>query len=178
MCCTRLAENTGRKNSPSHSVVRLYLRIKAFKVCKMFNRKKLTKQQYLLHMSSQYGELRLTITAEVGWRVCGTSANFNEFRVLVWLLHRRRSTEVNQTLHDLWPSPGLVHYIYIHFRGLLPPNGILPGAKFTLRQSLAFSYIGSITARHSSSGRQPNFAAWYLHATGRPSRWTLGDRTV
>ena len=27
--------------------------------------------------------------------------------------------------------------------------------------SLAFSYIGSITARHSTNGRQPNFAAWY-----------------
>ena len=42
------------------------------------------------------------------------------------------------------------------FRGLLPRNGILPGAKFTLRPSLAFSYIGSVTARHSSSERQPN----------------------
>jgi len=50
---------------------------------------------------------------------------------------------------------------YIHFWGLLSRDGILPGAKFTLRPSLAFSYIGSITARHSSSGRQPNFAAWY-----------------
>jgi len=38
--------------------------------------------------------------------------------------------------------------LYIHFRGLLSPDGILPGAKFTLRPSLAFSYIGSITARH------------------------------
>jgi len=46
--------------------------------------------------------------------------------------------------------------IYIHFRGLFPRNGILPGAKFTLRPSLAFSYIGSVTTRHSSSGRQPN----------------------
>ena len=34
----------------------------------------------------------------------------------------------------------------------------LPGAKFTLRPSFAF-YIGSVTARHSSSVRQPNFAA-------------------
>ena len=33
-------------------------------------------------------------------------------------------------------------------------------AIFTLRPSLGFSYIGSDTARHSSSGRQPNFAAW------------------
>ena len=27
-------------------------------------------------------------------------------------LQRRRSTEVNQTLHYVWPSPGLVCYIY------------------------------------------------------------------
>ena len=49
---------------------------------------------------------------------------------------------------------------YIHFRGLLPPDGILPRAEFTLRPSLAFSYISSVTARHSI-GRQPNFVAWY-----------------
>jgi len=78
-----------------------------------------------------------------------TPANFNGFRALASLLHRRRSPEVNQTVHDIWPSPGR----------LLPPNGILHGAKFTLRPNLAFSYIGSITARHSSSGRQANFAA-------------------
>jgi len=38
---------------------------------------------------------------------------------------------------------------------------ILPGAKFTLRPTLAFSYIGSVTARHSTSEREPSFAAWY-----------------
>ena len=52
-------------------------------------------------------------------------------------------------------------------------NGILSGAKFTLHTSFALSYIGNVTAQHSSSGRQPNFAAWYLHVTGRPSRSTL-----
>jgi len=65
--------------------------------------------------------------------------------------------------------------LYIHFRGLLPHYGILPGAKFTLRPSLALSYIGSITAQHSSSGHQPNFAAisrgCHLHSAGWPSRW-------
>jgi len=100
-------------------------------------------------------------------------ANFNSVRVFVSLLHRRRSTEVNQTLHDVWPSPGLVHYV--HWRRILPPNGILTGAKFTLRPNLAFSYIGSVTARHSRSGRQPNFAAFsrgrHLYSAGRPSRW-------
>jgi len=36
----------------------------------------------------------------------------------------------------------------------------LLGAKFTFHPSLAFSCIVSVTARHSSSGHQPNFAAW------------------
>jgi len=39
------------------------------------------------------------------------------------------------------------------------------------------SRLGSVTARHSSSGRQPNFAALkrgrHLHSAGRPSRWAL-----
>ena len=39
----------------------------------------------------------------------------------------------------------------------MPRNGILPGAKFTLRPSIVLSYIGSVTVRHSSSGRQPNY---------------------
>jgi len=51
--------------------------------------------------------------------VWGTSANFNGFRVLASLLHRRRSTEVNQALHDVWPSSRLVHYVLYTFCGLL-----------------------------------------------------------
>jgi len=66
-------------------------------------------------MSSQYGELG-ALMAEIGWQVCGTpGANFNGLRILASLLHRRRSTEVTQTLHDVWPSPELVHYIYMRF---------------------------------------------------------------
>jgi len=61
-----------------------------------------------------------------------------------------------------WWLGGILFWdtVYIHFWWLLPPNGIVPGAKFTLRPSHPLSYIGSVTARHSSSGRQPNFAAW------------------
>ena len=39
------------------------------------------------------------------------------------------------------------------------------------------SLLGSVTARYSSSGRQPNFAALnrgrHLYSAGRPSRWAL-----
>jgi len=95
------------------------------------------------------------LTAEIRWRLCGIIANFNGFRDLASLLHRRRSTQVNKTLQDVSPSPGsgMVHYMYI--LEALAPNGILPAAIFTLRPSLAFSYIGSVIAQHSSSGRQP-----------------------
>jgi len=118
------------------------------------------------------------LAAEISSVVWSTPANFNGFRVLAALLQRGRSTEANQTLHSVWLSPGLVHDI-IHFRGFLPRYGILPGAKFSLRSSLAQSYFGSVTAWHSSSGRQPTFAALstgrhlYSASAGRPSRWKL-----
>jgi len=53
------------------------------------------------------------LAAEIGPVVWGTPTNFNWFRVLAPLLQRHRSTEANQTLRGVWPSPGLVHYIYI-----------------------------------------------------------------
>ena len=79
--------------------------------------KKLVQQQYVLHMSPQYGELRPTS----GW--------------------------------DRLASLGYP-------------------CKFQL-----VSHLGSVTARHSSSGCQPNFAALnrgrHLCLAGRPSRWAL-----
>ena len=42
--------------------------------------------------------------------------------------------------------------------------------------------LGSVTARHSSSGRQPNFAALnrgrHLYSAGRPSRWAVAHILV
>jgi len=49
------------------------------------------------------------LTAEIGILVWGTPANFNGFCILPSLLQQRRSPEGNQTLHDAWPSPVLVH---------------------------------------------------------------------
>ena len=109
-----------------------------------------------LHNMVNFGPL----AAEISSGVCGTPPNFNTFRVFASLLQRRCSLEANQTLHDDWPSPGQGHYIYI-FWGLLPPDGILPGAKFSLHTSLAFSYTGSVTVRYSSSGCEVNFVVWY-----------------
>jgi len=79
------------------------------------------------------------LAAEIVSVVWGTPANFSGFRILASLLQRRRSTEADQTAQCLaltWAGR-----LYIHFRQLLLRNGILPGAKFTLRpSSLALSH--------------------------------------
>jgi len=101
----------------------------------------------------QYGELRPTSSWDLFVSLVHPQQISTGFAS--WLRYCSDVTQWKPTkLHDVWPSPGLVHYI--HFRGFLPRNGILPGAKFTLRPSLVLSYVGSVTARHSSSGRQPN----------------------
>jgi len=51
--------------------------------------------------------------------VWGTPANFSGFLILASLLQRLRSMETNQTLHYVWPSRGLVHYVYV-FGGSCP----------------------------------------------------------
>jgi len=61
------------------------------------NRKEVVKQQYVLQMSPQYGELRPT-SGEVGLPVWGTPANFNGFRVLAELLHCSQVVGVSHTL--------------------------------------------------------------------------------
>jgi len=53
------------------------------------------------------------LMTEIGWRVWGTTANFNGFVVLALSLHRCHSAEINRSLHDVWPSSVMVHCIYI-----------------------------------------------------------------
>ena len=59
------------------------------------------------------------LAAEIVWLVWGTPSSFNGFRVLAALLHGSQVVRVSQTLHDVWSSPVLVHYIYI-FGGSFP----------------------------------------------------------
>jgi len=118
----QLAENTGRKkiakNSPSaHHRTTLSGSIFVNKALSTIGKNLLSS-----NISSTYPHNMVNfgpIAAEIGSLVWGTPANFKEFRVLASLLQRHLSAEANQTLHDVWPSPGLVH-----FRGFLPSDGI------------------------------------------------------
>jgi len=130
------------------------------------------------HNMVNFGPLAAEIISFV-WVI---PANFNGFRVLASLLQRRRSPEAKPTKLCMLFGRLLGGYIIYTFWALLPCNGILPRAKFTLRPSLALSYIGSVTARQWSSGRQPKFAALsrgrHLYSAGRPSRWALAHILV
>jgi len=103
------------------------------------NREKtIVKQQYLLHMSHNMANFG-PLTAKIGLPVWGTpSANFNGFLVLPSLLQRRRSPEANQTLHDVWPSHGLVHYIYIFGRSCISPLTLGNICRFTSKSVKPF----------------------------------------
>jgi len=92
MCCTRLAEYTGRTTLSGCTF--------APKACIDNPRKNFLNSNIssTVHMSSQFGELQPTnIWDQLA--SLGHPANFNGFHVLASLLHRRRSLEVNQTLH-------------------------------------------------------------------------------
>jgi len=121
MCCTRLAENTGRKKSPFwHHRTTLSGCIFAAKAC-IDNRKK-----NLLNSN--------------------TSSRCPHNMVNSGLLMR----SVGEFGHP---------------------------CKFQ-----RVSHLGSVTAWHSSSGRQPNFAASntgrHLYSAGRPLRWALAHILV
>jgi len=132
-------------------------------------------------MFSQYGELRPT----TAWDRSGSLRHPSKFQQV----SRLGSITAAMSLNGCQPNfawrlaVSCAGTLRIHFRGFLPRYGILLGAKFTLHPpSLAFSYFGSVTARHSSSGREPNFAALstgrHLYSAGRPSRWALSHILV
>ena len=82
MCCTRLAGNTGRKNRHFGTIAQL---------CRAISSELTDNRKKLLHSNTSSTCLDNMVnfgllTAEICWRVWGTPANFNGFRVLAVLL--------------------------------------------------------------------------------------------
>jgi len=70
---------------------------------------------------------------------------------------------------------------YTHLSGSYPLTEFCQ-VQNSLRPCVLLAYIGSVTARHSSSGRQPTFAAFstgrHLYSAGRRSRWASANMLV
>ena len=113
MCCTRLAEIQDAKITQKSRHLRTIAQLCRAISLQLRHISTIGKSLLNSNISSTCPHNMVNVrplTAEIGWRVWGTPANFNGFRVLASLLYQRRSTEVNQTLHDVWPSRGLLHY--------------------------------------------------------------------
>jgi len=98
ICCTRLAGNTGRKKSPSADHRTTLLGYIFATKARIDNRKKNLLNSNIsarcLYNIANFGVL----AAQICWRVWGTHANFNGFRVLAALLHGSQVVSVSQTL--------------------------------------------------------------------------------
>jgi len=112
------------------------------------------------------------LMAEIGWRVLDTPANFSEGFVTA-----PTSLNGGQPHFARCLAVSRAGTLSIHFWALLFPNGILPGAKFTLHPMLRYPILAALLHGTRAVGVSQT-AAWYLHATGRPFRSTLGGRTV
>jgi len=124
MCCTRLAENKGRKNdvkkSPSaHHRTALLGYMFATKACIDNWAKKLVEQQYLPHMSSQYGELRPTS----GWDRFVSLGHLSKFQRVSSLDFVTAATSLSGSQPNFARCLAVSWAGTLHFQGLLPRNG-------------------------------------------------------
>ena len=97
MCCTRLAENTGRKNRHFGTIAQFCRAIPS----ELRHVSTIGKKLLNINASSTCPDNMVNfglLTAEIWWRVWGTPANFNGFCVLATLLHGTLVVGVSQTL--------------------------------------------------------------------------------
>jgi len=153
MCCTRLSWNTGCKNDAKNrhlgTIVQL-CRAESSQLRHVSIIKKILLSSNISSTFPQYGKLRSTS----GWDRFGSLGHPSKFQRVSRLEFVTAATSLTRGQPNFARCMAVswAGTLYMHFRGLLPPDSISPRAKFTLRPSLAFSYIGSVTARHSSSG--------------------------
>ena len=184
MCCTRLAgkyrTQKWRKNRHLGTIAQLCRAVSSQLKHVSRTGKRLLKSNIsctCLHNMANFGPL----AAEMGSGVWGTPANFKRVSRLAFVT-ARCSPEANQTLRDVWLSPGLVHYIYI-FGGSWPDR-IWPGANSLFAQVLRWPI--SVTSLHGTPAADVsqtlqrriqgmelrNFRrGHHLCSAGRPSRW-------
>ena len=99
MCCTRLAENAGPKKSPkirglgTSAQLSPAVSLQPRHVCRQ-SETNANVSPTCPHNMVNFGPL----AAEICWRVWGTPARFNGFRVLAALLHGTLVVGVSQTL--------------------------------------------------------------------------------
>jgi len=97
MCCMQFAGNIGRKNRHFGTIAQLCQAISS----ELGHVSTIGKNLLNINTSSTCPDNMVNfgvLTADICWRVWGTAANFNGFRVLAALLHDNLVVSVSQTL--------------------------------------------------------------------------------
>jgi len=119
------------------------------------------------------------LAAVIGSGVWGAAANLNRFLILASLVEHCHSPEANQTLHNVWPYPGLLHYTF---------SGSYPSEFHHMQNSLCIQILRSpilLALLHSTpaagsarlcigvQGKElRNFRRGrHLYSVGWPPRW-------
>ena len=178
MCCTRLASYRMQK-SPKIRHLRTITQL-----CRAISSqlryvstigKKVVKQQYLPHMSPEYGKPWPTS----GWHQLVSLGHPTKFQRVSHLGFVTAATSLNGSqpnFAQFWPLPGLVGYVYIFGGCCFVTEFSYVQNSLCILQVLR-SPVGSINAWQSSSGRETNFVALnsgrHLYSAERPSCWAL-----
>jgi len=189
MCCTRLAGNTGRKKSPfwhHHTILSNY--IFGTKACIDNRKKNLLNTNTSSTCPDNMANFGL-LTAEICWRVWGTPANFNGFRVLASLLHgtlewaSAKLCGVEQRASPIFGKAAITLGIGPHFQLFLVSSlfflfGSVRQIKLAILQLLTHvnvvhrivSYIFYAIDRDNTevSGERPIRQADYVHCVSFP----------
>jgi len=149
MCCTWLAENIGRKRSPSaHHRTTLSVYIFATKACIENLEKKLVRQQYLLQMSAQYGERRPTND----WGTLASLEHPSKFELVSHLGFDTAATSLTGG------QPNFARSLAISWAGTLYVHFLHFWDSCHVQNSLCIQVLHSrILARYSSSGPQARY---------------------
>ena len=175
MCCTRLAANTWCKKSHLRTITQLCRAISS----QLRHASTIEKNLLNSNISSTWSRNManfVPLAAEIGLAVWGTTANLNGFCILPLFLQRCHSLEANWTLHDVWPSPELRHYMYV-FRVSCPWQNFVTCKFHFASKSCSLLYWQHYCMAFEQQG-QPNkewnyrtFAECNLYSAARPLCW-------
>ena len=143
----KIQDAKNRQKSPSgHHRTTLSGYLFATRAC-VDNRKKTVKQQYLPHMLLQCGELRPTNS----WDLFGSWGHPSKFQRVSRLAFVTAATSLTGGQTDDWPSPGLLHYIYI-FAGSCPVTEFCQVQKSLCVQVLRSPILAALAALLHGTG--------------------------
>jgi len=189
MCCMRLAGNTGCKNNAKNCHLRTIAQL-----CRPVSSqlrhvstigKKLVKQQYVLHMSSQYGKLWLTN----GWDRFGSLGHPSKFQHLAFVTAATSLTggqpnfarclavscagtlyTVSQKTSHLWLAITLTHEWILTFFGRNITDKV--GNQRTLHYATSNNLCFCTTTKNGKT-RKSHFSLECCISQERCSSWTV-----